>query len=287
VELERNKNWRGLLKYAKHKKVRFNHVNWATTFSKLGRFRKEARDIVSDSRFKTLVAGLEVYIMEGYFGAQAIANIVHTLGAMGVRSGAIPRYVEDEAQRIAAEGNPQATSNILYAFAKLGEKDATQWFEELERKSVVQKLVLEGRPQAISNVIWARATLRLKGVSLAGFIDTREAAEYLAREGTLQATSNVLWALATLGVEARHVACAVDGKYFVQKLVSARPQDISITLWALATMGLEAKNIVSVIESMDIFRNFGKEWKPQEMSNTLWALATIGVKARNLVRTFV
>ena len=58
-------------------------MNWSTAFSKLGRFRREARDIASVLRFRSLVAGLEERIHEGDFDTQAIANVVHALGIMG------------------------------------------------------------------------------------------------------------------------------------------------------------------------------------------------------------
>ena len=58
-EFERRNDWRGLLEYAERTKGGYSYVNWATTFSKLGRFRREARDIARDQRFRSLVSVLE------------------------------------------------------------------------------------------------------------------------------------------------------------------------------------------------------------------------------------
>ena len=234
-------------------------MNWATTFSKLGRFRREARDIVRDPRFRSLEAGLEERIREGDFGTQAIANVAHSLGVMGARSDAVIRYVDIEAERIAVEAKPQEISNISYAFAKLGEKEATRWFEELEREIVVQKLVQEGNPQAFSNTIWARATLGLKGTALAGAIDTKEVADYLVREGTPQNISNTMWAMATMGADARNLESAVDRREVAEKFVQqGKPQEISNTIWAMATMGVEARKLASVVDRKEVVQKLAQ-----------------------------
>ena len=114
---------------------------------------------------------MEERIEDINFGVRQLANLVHALGILGARSDAVVRYVNNEVERIAAEAEPQQISNISYAFAKLGVKEATRWFEELERESVVQKLVRHGDQQHISNTIWARATLGLKGRALVSAID--------------------------------------------------------------------------------------------------------------------
>ena len=183
-------------------------------------------------------------IQEGDFDTQAIANVVHALGIMGARSDAVVRYVDNEAERIAAEAAPQAISNISYAFAKLGEKGATRWFEELEREGVVQKLVRKVKLQEISNTIWARATLGLKGTALASAIDTKDVAEHLVRQGKPQCIANTIWATAKMGTEAKILVSAVDRREVVQKLVQeGKPQNISNTIWAMATIGAEARNL--------------------------------------------
>jgi len=78
-EFERSKDWRGLLENAERTKGDFDHVIWATAFSKLGRFRREARDITRDSRFRSLVAGLEGRIEDINFGTWGLASVVHAL----------------------------------------------------------------------------------------------------------------------------------------------------------------------------------------------------------------
>ena len=274
AEFERNKDWRGLLDYAVGKSAGFDHVNWATTFSKLGRFRREARNIARDLRFRELLVGLEERIQEGDFGPQAIGNIVHALSKMGVRSDAVVCYVEDEVERIAAEADPQAISNISYAFAKLGEKGPTRWFEELEKKHVVDSLVWKGKPQEIANTIWARATRGLKGASLASAIDTKEVAEYVVTEGKPQEISNTVWSLATIGVDAGNLASAVDRKDVVHKLVEGKPQDVSNTVWAMSTMKVECPGLVNGIkcDAGSIMKNGNS----QAVGNIAYALADLG-----------
>jgi len=53
MEFERRKDWRGLLDFAFYSSTCFAQINWATTFSRLGRFRREAKSIPSDSRFRS------------------------------------------------------------------------------------------------------------------------------------------------------------------------------------------------------------------------------------------
>ena len=62
AEFERRRDWRSLLEFAKERGIRrkaFNDVNWSTVFSKLGRFRWDAKYIKRDQRFKSLLACLE------------------------------------------------------------------------------------------------------------------------------------------------------------------------------------------------------------------------------------
>ena len=51
TKFERNRDWRGLVKYADEKRNEFDNVNWATMWSKLGRMRREARVIKNDKMF--------------------------------------------------------------------------------------------------------------------------------------------------------------------------------------------------------------------------------------------
>ena len=284
VEFERKKDWHGLLDYTEGKSAGFNDVNWATTFSKLRRFRREARDITRDPRFRSLVAGLEWRIKKGDFGTQAIANIVHALGIMGARSDAFVHYIKDEAEWIAAEAEPQAISNICYALAKLREKEAARWFEEVERESVVQKLVQEGNPQEISNTVWAMATMGVKARNLASAVDSKDVVQKLVQDGNPQEISNTIWAMATMGAEARNLASVIDRKDIAQKLVQeGKPQNITNTIWAMATMGAEARNLASVVDRKDVVQKIVQEGKPQGISNTIWAMSTMKVECPGLV----
>ncbi|GMH99254.1 hypothetical protein TrLO_g3359, partial [Triparma laevis f. longispina] len=203
-ELANRGDWRGLLDYAEDKSSSFNDVNWATTFSKLGRFGRNAnvvRQIVRDARFSPLLSDLEENI--GKFDSRALANIVHALGGMGVRSDKIVRFVEDNAERILAKAEPQAMANIAYAFAKL-EFKASRYFKALNRENIVDELV-NGTPQEIANTIWAMATLGEEAGTLAREINTVETSRKIVKERP-QAIVNTIWAMATLGEEAGTLA---------------------------------------------------------------------------------
>jgi len=68
-------DWRGLLDYVEDKSSSFNDVNWAMTFSKLGRFGKNAnvaRQIVRDARFSPLLSDLEENI--GKFDSRGVGH---------------------------------------------------------------------------------------------------------------------------------------------------------------------------------------------------------------------
>ena len=75
AEFERNQDWRGLLDCTEGKSAGSDYTSWATTFAKLGRFRRDARDITRDPGFRVLVAGLEERVDERNFGTQAITNV--------------------------------------------------------------------------------------------------------------------------------------------------------------------------------------------------------------------
>ena len=65
-EFAARKDLRGLLDFAVENRERFDHVNWATTFSKLGRVDRDADRIKRDPRFSTLLRELEEKISEGF-----------------------------------------------------------------------------------------------------------------------------------------------------------------------------------------------------------------------------
>jgi hypothetical protein len=114
AEYEKERDWKGLLRYAKDNQGGFNDVNWSTTFSKLGRFKRDTRTIVRDPDFRSIMKGLEERVEgEGikWLGTQAAANTVHALGRIGVRSSVVLGAVDRDCERIVREGKPQCIAN--------------------------------------------------------------------------------------------------------------------------------------------------------------------------------
>ena len=65
-------DWDGLLNFAVLKHGGFNEVNWATTFSKLGRLNRETHRIKFDPRFSTLLGGLEERFSQDRLGVREV-----------------------------------------------------------------------------------------------------------------------------------------------------------------------------------------------------------------------
>ena len=122
AEYEKKRDWKGLLRFAKGKQGGFNDVNWSTLFSKLGRFKRDTRTIVRDPDFRSIMKGLEERVKgEGieWVGVREVANTVHALGRMRVRSSVILGAVERDCERLVREGNPQDIANTIWAMATL------------------------------------------------------------------------------------------------------------------------------------------------------------------------
>ena len=71
-ELQKSKDWSGMLRYAAKRSSSFDHVNWTTLFSELGKFRFQGQEIgegVSDGlgRVRQLVGSFDSGRHSGYF----------------------------------------------------------------------------------------------------------------------------------------------------------------------------------------------------------------------------
>ncbi|GMI02641.1 hypothetical protein TrLO_g11483 [Triparma laevis f. longispina] len=198
-----------------------------------------------------------------------LANIVHALGGMGVRSDKVVRFVEDNAERILVKAEPQAIVNIAYTFAKLFK--ASRYFEALDRENVVDELV-NGTPQDTSNTIWAIATLGEKAGTLAHEINTVETSRIIVN-GTPQAISNMIWATQQMKLACLELVTEII-RDADRIMANGNPQDLSNIAYALADLGYFDKSVfVAVAGQTERFTRHGTD---QCLCNLLWSFAVAG-----------
>lgn len=128
------------------------------------------------------------------FDIRQIATITHSLGRMKISDKRFTNEIVNNHQRIAQEGEPQALSNIVWAFAKFGYK-ADALFNAVAAQH--RRIVRDGKVQDLSNIVWAFAKVGHKAEEL--FASIAREHRRIAEAGEVQNLSNVAWAFATLG----------------------------------------------------------------------------------------
>jgi len=280
VELGKEKQWDALLEVADQERASFDHVNYATVMSQLGRMQSFNKE---DPRFLAFLKDLAAIIEERglpWVHARQAANIIHAIGKMKLlENSSAKRILEwiskrEVAAKFAIEGDPQNVANVAWACATLGFA-APGLFAEIECRS--EWLVKNGRPQEIANMVWACATLGSAAPSLFAEVDRQS--EWLVAEGTPQAVANTAWACATTGCITRQLFAEIDRQ--AEWLVAeGNPQEVANTAWACATLGCEAPQLFAEIDRRS-------EWliaqgNSQDVAHLAWACAKTGSKARRL-----
>jgi hypothetical protein len=241
LKLGRNRQWKEMLLIHEKEKEGFNNLNYATMMSQLGRIRfVDRRDPLFKEFLDDLGNQVEVRGLR-WLEAKGVANIMHAIAKMQLRNHITSRIlfsqVENHAEWLVKEGNPQDIADTVLACAKLG----VEWpklFLQVENHA--ERLVKECTPHAIATTVWACAKLGVESPKL--FLQVENHAERLVKEGKPQDIANTVWACAKLGVESPKLFLQVENH--AERLVKeGNPQAIANTVWACATLGVESPNL--------------------------------------------
>ena len=274
--MERERDWKELLTFAETEGGNWNGMNYATTVSKLGRFKgKELRAMRRDARYPKMIKSLERVMTSSPLsefgeGARHVANVMHALAKLKQPNKAIMSKVNEEAEWMVKAGEPQHIANTAWAFATMDVK-APELFKEIETRASF--LVKEGKPQHIANTAWAAATLGHSAPALFREIETR--ASFLVKEGKPQEIANTAWAAATLGHGAPALFREIEARSsFLAK--EGTPQAIANTVWAYGKLQYDAPTLLAAVDSAS--EVLIKSGTTQSFANVALAFAEIGHK---------
>ncbi|GMH77351.1 hypothetical protein TrST_g10572 [Triparma strigata] len=207
-ELQKSKDWSGMLRYAAKRSSSFDHVNWTTLFSELGKFRFQGQEIAKDETFRKLLGEFEEALGEkdglAWMDVRGIANIMFGLGLLRVESKVVLNFVEKNAAIIIDKASAEEIANIANCYAVLKFEGGTEFFNEIKAENVVEK-IMAGKVRNRTFIIWAAATLGHQLPLLAEALETEASVNDLVGGDSSRVPinfSNQLWALAALGCEA-------------------------------------------------------------------------------------
>jgi hypothetical protein len=282
ITLGRDRDWKGILALYHEQSKDFNNVNFATTMSQLGRIQSVNKRDPSFAKFVDDLANIiEARGLE-WMGIRSVANIVHVVGKMQLKSKSAQQIIDfaarkENAQAIVLRGEPQSVANICWAMAKLGRSDIFPSFMGILEGQSQWFVGEEGTPQEVANTAWACATLGIKSPNLFSEIETHSS--WLVMEGDPQAVANIAWACATLGIQSPKLFSEIEqhSSWMVKEGI---PQNVANIAWACATLGIQSPNLFSEIEQHSSW--IVTEGIPQAVANTAWACATFGIQSPNL-----
>ena len=281
VTLGRDGKWKDILILYKEEKQHFDAVNHATVMSQLGRIRQMRKD---DPLFKAFLDDLSAKLHPSGIAwiakTQTLANIVHAIAKIGLKSNSIAmkivRLVDDyeTAEWLFDNGNSQEVANCVWACGKLGIK-SPNLFQFLDQRA--EWLLDNGNPQEVANCAWACGTLGIESPNLFRSLDQR--AQCLVDNWTSQQMANCVWACGKLGFDPPNLFRLLDER--AEWLVdNGTPQEVAICVWACGTLGVESPSLFQLLDKR-------AQWlvdngNPQELANCVWACGKLGVESQNL-----
>eukprot|EP00928_Gymnodinium_smaydae_P027416 TRINITY_DN21211_c0_g1_i2.p1 TRINITY_DN21211_c0_g1~~TRINITY_DN21211_c0_g1_i2.p1 ORF type:complete len:511 (-),score=131.76 TRINITY_DN21211_c0_g1_i2:477-2009(-) len=173
-----------------------------------------------------------------------------------------------ECRRRAREYDPQALSNMVWAYATLSVNDAPL-LAAVSGESLVK--IPQFASQNLSNTVWAFAKLSVQDYRLLHGIaraSISKLSNFLPQE-----ISNTAWAIAKLGFRNGELMEAIAQE--AQRDTSRfNPHDLSGIAWAYATLScVDHKPLLHALcqASMGLLREFNS----QDLANTAWSFATL------------
>ena len=221
----------------------FNHVNWGTMLSKLGRLPPHSiQGLLQDPVFTDLLESLTLHLSANIkppspdsppsslppsspsslppsslpppsssspYDSRTVSNIVHALGRLRHPYKPILDLVISNADWFTRDANPQAISQVCWAYAKL-EYPSRSLFDTIDRPETARHLITTGAPQSVANASWSFATLNYPAPNLFELMNTPEIITSFKETASPQELSNMAWACATAGVDGRHLYDAIE-----------------------------------------------------------------------------
>lgn len=277
IALGKNRKWKEILSLYGEESNEFNNVNYATAMMQFGRIRSIHRN---DPSFVQFVQEMSNAVEEkglDWIGIMGIANIVHAIGKMSLKSEASKQIMsfvlkEEVTKAIFAKGKPQDIANICWSIAKqrVYIYHCMSFLREIE--NCASWLVREGKPQEVTNIAWAFATLGFSSPNFFAEIERNSA--WLVQEGNAQDVANTAWACSKLGLSSPQLFSEIE-KHAPWLVKEGTPQAVANTALACATLGHKSPNLFSEIETRSAW--LVEEGSAQAVANTAWACGKLGV----------
>ena len=215
------------------------------------------------------------------FKPQNLSNSLSSLAKLRYAGG--QELLQDAARAVMQRGcmrgsTPQAWSNLLWAFATLGQLPDSLELCRYVAEQVVHRDCMRGaKPQDWSNLLWAFATLRHPdSLELCQYVSGLVVQHDCMHGDTPQGWCNLVWAYATL----RHYE---DGGAVFDLAIATCPallrdmntQNMSNLLYACATVN-HTRNMAQLLDSMlPHIRTTRGQFNEQGLANSCWSLAVL------------
>eukprot|EP00741_Cyanophora_paradoxa_P025639 tig00000385_g24743.t1 len=218
--------------------------------------------------FFTLVAGELVARRLSDFSPQAISNIVWAFAKVGVRDEAMLSSVAAEAARRLSDFGEQNISNVAWGFAKL-QFAPPRLFGRISEEARRRVGQLTG--QGLANVAWAFATVKFLDAPL--FRTLAENALTRLDALNCQQLANLAWAFGTMRVDNLDLMRALADEAR-QRGAAMKAQEL--TMLALAFAYVRFDDPAAIDHLVEEARKRLAEFSPQEVSNLAWAFIAFG-----------
>jgi hypothetical protein len=304
--LAQNRDWRGILSVYSVARSKYNHVNWATTISRLGKAttRVGSAEMKRSDAYHALISELSERMtaspdLADFGEVRGVANILHGLAKLKPTINLDIQFILNAAERnadwIVENGNPQEISNTVWAFATL-KVPAPNLLRKIDERAVY--LVENGDPQNLSNIAWACATMKIPANNTFRAIGDQPDMSAFVRSCGAQEIANLAWAFATLEVPSPDLFKCIDEQspVIVSAIMrNARPQEMANLAWAFASVNnpTTTTTTTTTLEDFAVAPQLLKEieerasflvenGKPRDIANAAWAFAKLKVPAPRL-----
>ena len=248
-----------MLRYAAKRSSSFDHVNWTTLFSELGKFRFQGQEIgegVSDGLGRVrrqLVGSFDSGRHSGYFFVDKKHKHIHSRISFTHQTAA-----KDETFR-----------KLLGEFEEaLGEKDGLAWMDV----------------RGIANIMFGLGLLRVESKVVLNFMEKNAAT--IVDKASAEEIANIANCYAVLKFEGgTEFFNEIKAENVVEKIMAGKVRNRTFIIWAAATLGHQLPLLAEALEteaSVSDLVGGDSSRMPINFSNQLWALAALGCEAPRL-----
>ena len=145
-----------------------NAIHFSGIFSAIAKGVKGKRGVDNlkrDQRFNELITTTcdRLNTEPEWFDVQALSNVTHSLGKLGIKHDEFYALIVWQSGRIARDGKTQELNNIVWSFATNRFK-SNDLFEAVATQS--GRIAKDDNLQGLSNIVWSFATNRFKSNDL-------------------------------------------------------------------------------------------------------------------------